>query len=319
MPIERGGGFHVVSDGLAGIATGWLLAFAGCNAALYGVWWRRTRDERTFMKDALAAGVEPVQAAWWLGASWDGAPPQQQHYAAEVAVRLLILAGDAGIDEAGGITVPRGRLGTQKDPVRAALVTTLRRHQGATVHELLNDSRFTRFREVLRSRRPPLRSDFGTYRALSLTASFVAAFGLSLHAMIARCPVPGLPSLDPGMWTTAWIPLWAALAALAAIWPAGTSRPWPRFTRHCRAAVARALTGEDGHTRHRVSVTSSSAPPRGRTPHRTTGSPPADDRGRDPGGRTAPRHDLDEPADSGARDSAPDSGDFGGGGFGGGD
>ncbi|MCP3770071.1 hypothetical protein [Streptomyces sp. MAR25Y5] len=300
-----------MSDGMAWIATGWLLALAGVNAALYATWWRCTRDERTFLKDVLAAGVDPIQAAWWLGSSWDNASPQQQRYAAEVAVRLLILAGDAEVDEAGRITVPRGRLGTQKDPVRAALVTTLRRHKGATVYELLEDSRFARFRKVLRSRRPPLRSEFGTYRGPSLTAALVTAFGLSLHAMITRCPVPGLPSRDPGIWTTAWIPLWAVLAALAAIWPAGTSRPWPRFTRHCRAAVTRALAAEDSHTRHRVSVLSSSTPPDRRTPPRATSSRPADSPSRSD--RTAPRYDLDDVAESGTYDGGSDSGDFGGG------
>ncbi|WP_180219950.1 hypothetical protein [Streptomyces sp. UH6] len=298
---------------MAWIATGWLLAFAGVNAALYATWWRRTRDERTFLKDVLAAGVDPIRAAWWLGAPWDGASPQQQGYAAEVAVRLLILAGDAEVDEAGRITVPRGRLGTQKDPVRAALVTTLRRHKGATVYELLEDSRFARFRKVLRSRRPPLRSEFGPYRTPSLTAALVTAFGLSLHAMIARCPVPGLPSVGPGLWTTAWIPLWAALAALAAIWPSRMSRPWARFTRHCRASVTRALADEDSHTRHRVSVVSSSTPPDRRTPPRTTSSHPADSLSRS--GRTAPRQDLDDAAERDAHDGGggSDSGDFGGG------
>ncbi|WP_151770783.1 hypothetical protein [Streptomyces abyssomicinicus] len=298
---------------MAWIAAGWLIAFAGVNAALYAAWWRRTRDERTFLKDVLAAGVDPIQAAWWLGASWDGASPQQQGYAAQVAVRLLVLAGDAEVDETGRITVRRGRLGTQKDPVRAALVTTLRRHEGTTVYELLEDSRFARFRKVLRSRRPPLRSMFGTYRTRSLTAALVTAFGLSLHAMIARCPVPvpGLPSRDPGMWTTVWIPLWAVLAALAAIWPARTARPWPRFTRHCRAAVNRALAGEDSITRHRVAVVSSSTPSDRRTPPRTTSSRPADSPSRS--GRTTPRHDLDDTADSDTHDGGSDSGDFGGG------
>ncbi|MGW5641115.1 hypothetical protein, partial [Streptomyces sp. NPDC003832] len=293
------------------IATGWLLAFAGVNAALYVTWWRRTRDERAFLRDVLTAGLDPIRAAWWLGASWDDASPQQQRYVAEVAVRLLILAGDAAVDEAGRITVPRGRLGTQKDPVRAALVTTLRRHKGATLYELLNDSRFTRFRKVLHSRRPPLRSEFGTYRTPSLTAALVTAYGLSLHAMITRHPVPGLPSLDPGMWMTAWIPLWAVLAALAAIWPDRTSRPWPRFTRHCRAVVTRALADEDNHTLYRVSVVSSSTPPDRRTPPRTTYSHPAAGPGRS--GRSAPGYDLDDAAASDTYDGGSDSGDFGGG------
>ncbi|GGQ70601.1 hypothetical protein GCM10010280_16450 [Streptomyces pilosus] len=310
VPIERGGGFPVVSDGMAGIATGWLLAFGGANAALYAIWWRRTRGERTFLRGVLAAGVDPIQAAWWLGASWDGASPQQQRYAAEVAVRLLILAGDAEVDGAGRITVPRGRLGTQKDPVRAALVTILRRHEGATVYELLEDSRFARFRKVLRSRRPPLRTRFGTYRAPSLAAALVTAFGLSLHAMITRCPVPGLPFRDPGIWTTAWIPLWAVLAALAAIWPAGTSRPWP-LTRHCRAAVTRALADEDSDTSYRVSVVSSSTPPDRRPRPGTTSSRPADSPSRSD--RTAPRHDLDDAADADTHEGGSDGGDFGGG------
>ncbi|MEU9201227.1 hypothetical protein [Streptomyces sp. NPDC048332] len=296
---------------MAWIATGWLLAFAGVNATLYVLWWRRTRDERRFLKDVLAAGVDPIQAAWWLGASWDNASPQQQAHAAEAAVRLLILAGDAEVDEAGRITVPRGRLGTQKDPVRAALVTSVRRHEGATVYELLKDSRFARFRKVLRSRRPPLRSEFGTYRTPALTAALVTAFGLSLHAMITRCPVPGLPSRDPGMWTTAWIPLWAVLAALAALWPVSTSRPWPRFTRHCRAVVTGALADEDSHTRYRVCVVSSATPPDRRPPPGTTSSRPADGLSRS--SRTAPRYGLDDAADSDGGDSGSDSGDFGGG------
>ncbi|MGV9455372.1 hypothetical protein [Streptomyces sp. NPDC003635] len=92
---------------------------------------------------------------------------------------------------------------------------------------MLKDSRFTRFRTVLASRRPPLRSQFGTYRTPALTAALATAFGLFLTAVITRCPVPGLPSRDPGMWTTAWIPVWAVLAALAAIWPVKCLAPGP--------------------------------------------------------------------------------------------
>ncbi|MGW5639175.1 hypothetical protein [Streptomyces sp. NPDC003832] len=90
--------------------------------------------------------MDPIQAAWCLGPSWGNASPQQQSCAAEMAVCLLILADDAEIDEAGRIIVPRGRLGTQKDPARGALVTTLRRHEGATLYELLEDPCFARFR-----------------------------------------------------------------------------------------------------------------------------------------------------------------------------
>ncbi|MGW2826643.1 hypothetical protein ACWC24_37555 [Streptomyces sp. NPDC001443] len=248
---------------MAWITVGWMLGFTAVNAGLYAGWWRRTRDERKFLSDIRAADADPIRAAWWLGGSWDTAPPQQERYAAEVAVCLLILAEDAEIDRDGRITVPLGRLGRHTDPVLAALVTLLRLHKGATVHELLTDPRFQRFRKVLRSRRPPLRKWFGSYRVPALTAAFVTAFGMSLHAMVTRHAVPGLPDRDPGWWTTVWIGLWAVLAAHAALWPQEPSRPWPRFTRNCRAAVARALAGQSPDTSRRVSISSSkpSEPP----------------------------------------------------------
>ncbi|MFJ5774337.1 hypothetical protein [Streptomyces sp. NPDC093094] len=307
-----------MSDATAWIAAGWLSAFTAVNAVLYAAWWRRTRDERTFLRGVRTADVDPIQAAWWLGAPWDGASPQREDYAAQVAVSLLLLAGDADIDRDGRITVPRGRLGTQKDPVLAALVTLLRRHKGATVHELLTDPRFGRFRKVLLSRRPPLRKWFGSYRFTALTASCVTAFGMSMHAMIMRCPVPGLPDLDPSLWTTAWIGLWALLAALAAAWPQEMSRPWPRFTRRCRTAVTRALAGQSPDTRHRVSVTSSKPSDRHPPAGAAGPKPRADAR---VAGRTPPRYDVGTSTESHSHHDGPDIGDFGGGSgdFGGGD
>ncbi|MGW3917529.1 hypothetical protein ACWEBX_39585, partial [Streptomyces sp. NPDC005070] len=249
----------------AWIATYWLLGFGAVNATLYSVWWLRTRDERTFLRGIRTTDIDPIRAAWWLGAAWEGASPQQERYAAEVAVSLLVLAEDAEIDEDGRITVPLGRLGSQRDPVLAALVTLLRRNKGATLYELLNDPPFQRFRTALEARRAPLRTWFGYYRVPALTAAFVTAFGMSMHAMLMRCPVPGLPDRDPGYWATAWIVVWAALAALAAIWPEELSRPWRRFTRRCRAAVTGALAERSPHTAYRVYV-STSAPSDRRPP-----------------------------------------------------
>ncbi|MFE2538301.1 hypothetical protein [Streptomyces sp. NPDC059371] len=241
------------------IAAYWLLGFGAVNATLYLVWWLRTREERKFLRGIRTTDVDPIQAAWWLGAAWEGASPQQERYAAEMAVSLLILAGDAEIDDDGRITAPLERLGSQKDPVLAALVMLLRRHKGATVHELRNDPPFQGFRTALEARRAPLGERFGFYRVPALTAAFVTAFGMSMHAMLMRCAVPGLPDRDPGYWTTAWIVVWAALAAPAAIWPQELSRPWPRFTRRCRAAVNGALADRSSHTGYRVYV-STSAP-----------------------------------------------------------
>lgn len=84
-----------MSEGVAWIAAGWLLAYAGFNGALFVSFRKRTRSERRFLKESDGADVDPIQAAWWLGASWENAPAQQEWYAAEVAVRLLITAGDA--------------------------------------------------------------------------------------------------------------------------------------------------------------------------------------------------------------------------------
>lgn len=248
------GGGRLMSGPLPWIAGGWLLGFGAFNFVLYGAWWRRTRDERRFLRSARAPEPDLLQAAWWLGASWEGAPPQREGYAAEVAVRLLVEAGDAEIDADGRITVPLGRLGSQKDPVLATLVTLLRRHKGATVDELLTNPHFQRFRDRLQTRRAPLRTAFGSYRVPALTASFVTAFGMALHAMFMRCAAPGLPSRDPGLWTTAWIGVWAMMAALAALWPPESSRPWSRFTRRCRAVVARALADRSPGTPPRASV-----------------------------------------------------------------
>ncbi|MFF1292642.1 MULTISPECIES: hypothetical protein [unclassified Streptomyces] len=242
-----------MSEGMAWIAAGWLLALAGFNGALFVSFRKRTRSERQFLKESDGTDVDPIQAAWWLGASWENAPAQQERYAAEVAVRLLIAAGDAEVDKDGRVTLTPGRSRSLADPVLAALVAGMRRHGSATVLQLRTEPRFKRFRTVLEARRAPLRERFGRYRVPAATAAFTVAFGMSMHAMIARHGVPGLPDQDPGWWTTVWIAVWAALAPLAGLWPPEMSRPWPRFTRRCHAAVSQALADESFETGFRVS------------------------------------------------------------------
>ncbi|MEV6197680.1 hypothetical protein AB0M19_35410 [Streptomyces sp. NPDC051920] len=316
MSDERDDGGLVMSGEMSWIAACWLLGFGAVNAVLYAVWWLRTRDERKFLRGVRTTDVDPIQAAWWLGAAWEGASPQQENYAAEVAVSLLIVAGDAEIDQAGRITVPLGRLGSQRDPVLAALVTLLRRHKGATVNELLTDPVFQRFRTALEARRTPLRQRFGFYRVPALTAAFVTAFGMSLHAMLLRCPVPGLPDRDPGWWTMAWIPVWAALAASAAVWPVELSRPWTRFTRRCRAVVTEALSDRSPHLLYRVYI-SASEPSDRRPPEDTATSRAAADVS---DRRPSPYDALDEDLDLGLATHADAHHDgTGGGDMGGGD
>ncbi|KND29031.1 MULTISPECIES: hypothetical protein [Streptomyces] len=126
----------------AWIIAGWLLAYAGFNGALFVSFRKRTRSERRFLKEGEGTDVDPIQAAWWLGASWEGAPAQQEWYAVEVAVRLLIAAGDAEVDKDGRVTLTPGRsrsLGT--NPVLTALVAALRRHGSATVVERVHRHR----------------------------------------------------------------------------------------------------------------------------------------------------------------------------------
>ncbi|MDQ1051036.1 hypothetical protein [Streptomyces sp. V4I2] len=97
---------------------------------------------------------------------------------------------------------------------------------------------------------------------LSLTgdrAAFVVSFGMSMNAMLLRNGVSDLSDPDPGWWTLVWMVPWAALSLLAAAWPPEASRPWPLFTRSCRAAVARVLSGETPETR--FSVSRGGAPP----------------------------------------------------------
>ncbi|PSM44614.1 hypothetical protein C6Y14_00210 [Streptomyces dioscori] len=247
---------------MAWIAAGWLLAYTGFNGALFLSFRQRTRSERRFLKESDGVEVDPIQAAWWLGSSRENAPAQQEWYAAEVAVRLLITAGDAEVDKDGRVTLMPGRPRSLADPVLAALVAGLRRRGSATVLELRTDPRFERFRTVLESRRAPLRERFGRYRVPAATAAVTVAFGMSMHAMIARHGVPGLPDQDPGWWTTVWMAVWAALAPLAGLWPPEMSRPWPRFTRRCRVAVAQALADESAETGFRVSRSVFFAPDR---------------------------------------------------------
>jgi hypothetical protein len=207
-----------MSEGMAWIAAGWLLAFGGFNGVLFVSFRKRTRSERRFLKEGDGADVDPIQAAWWLGASWEGAEAQQERYAVEVAVRLLIAAGDCEVDKDGRVTLTPGRsrsLGT--NPVLTALVAGLRRHGSATVFELRTEPRFERFRTVLESRRAPLRERFGRYRVPAVTAAFTVAIGMAMHAMIGRHDVPGLPDQGPqgpGNWANAWIVVWAVLASV---------------------------------------------------------------------------------------------------------
>lgn len=297
---------------MAWIAAGWLLAYAGFNGALFVSFRRRTRSERRFLKKSDGADVDPIQAAWWLGASWENAPAQQEWYAVEVAVRLLIAAGDSEVDKDGRVTLTPGRsrsLGT--NPVLTALVAALRRHGSATVLELRTDPRFTRFRTVLEARRAPLRERFGRYRIPAVTAAFTVAIGMAMHAMIARHGVPGLPDQDPGYWTIVWIALWAVLAALAALWPPEMSRPWPRFTRRCRVAVSQALAGESMQTRAWVSRAVFPAPRRrrGKTGAGRGGASRAPRSGRSPGDVG---DDIGDPADVDTHGGG-DGGDSGGG------
>ncbi|KKD05660.1 hypothetical protein TN53_23255 [Streptomyces sp. WM6386] len=302
---------------MAWIAGGWLLAFAGFNAALFVSLRKRTRSERLFLKEGEGAEVDPIQAAWWLGASWENAPAQQEPYAAAVAVRLLIAAGDAEVDKEGRVTPTPGRSRTLADPVLAALVAGLRRHGSATVLQLRTDPRFKRFRTVLETRRAPLRERFGRYRVPAVTAAFTVAFGMSMHAMIARHGVPGLPDQDPGWWTTVWMAVWAVLASLAGLWPPEMSRPWPRFTRRCRAAVSQALAHESWETSFRVSRAVFSAPGRRKGKSGAGRRRPS----QSPRSRKGPADvddDLGDLADVDTH-SGGDGGDFGGGDFGGGD
>lgn len=250
-----------MSEG-AWIAAGWLLAFAGFNGALFVSFRMRTRSERRFLKENAGADVDPIQAAWWLGASWENAPAQREWYAAEVAVRLLIAAGDAKVDKDGRISLKHGRSRSRADPVLAALAAVLRRHGNATVFELRTEPRFERFRTALESRRAPLRERFGRYRVPAATAAVSVAFGMSIHAIVGQHGVPGLPDQNPELWAIVWLAVWAVLASLAGLWPPESSRPWPRFTRRCRFAVSQALADETFETGFRVSRAVLSTPGR---------------------------------------------------------
>ncbi|MEU9290381.1 hypothetical protein AB0D57_38515 [Streptomyces sp. NPDC048275] len=292
------------------IIAGWLLGFAGFNVALGVAWWRRTRAERQFVRGTRRSDVDPIQAGWWLGASWKGASPQRERYAAEVAVRLLVLAGHAQVDETGQITLAPGRHSAPADPALAALAVGLRRGEGVTVHELLTEPRFTPFRTALEPRRAPLRRCFGAYRVPALLAALVVSFGMSMNAMLLRNGVPGLSDQDPGWWTLLWVAPWAALSLLAAAWPPEASRPWPLFTRRCRAAVARALADESPETGFRVSR--GAFPP----PGRRTSAAGADRRrtgGEHPVDRAGETADVDVDADVDVVRGGGDGGGFEGG------
>ncbi|MEU9955226.1 hypothetical protein [Streptomyces sp. NPDC050982] len=286
-----------MSTEMGWITAGWLLGFTGFNSALGVAWWRRTRAERQFVRGARRSVVDPIQAGWWLGASWKGASAQRERYAAEVAVRLLVLTGHAHVDETGRIGLAPGQHSAPEDPTLAALAVGLRRDEGVTVHELLTEPRFAPFRTALEAHRAPLRRCFGAYRVPALLAAFVVSFGMSMNAMLLGNGFPGLPDQDPGWWTLLWVAPWAGLSLLAAAWPPEASRPWPRFTRHCRAALTRALAGESPETGFRVS--------RGAYPPPT---PPASTAGANV------RRPLDESADRTGRgdptELAPDTADL---------
>ncbi|MEU0641532.1 leucine-rich repeat domain-containing protein [Streptomyces umbrinus] len=106
---------------------------------------------------------------------------------------------------------------------------------------------------LTRLKRLTVRRCFGAYRVPALLAALVVSFGMSMNAMLLRNGFPGLPDQDPGWWTLLWMAPWAALSLLAAAWPPEASRPWPMFTRRCRAALTKALADESPETGFRVS------------------------------------------------------------------
>jgi hypothetical protein len=299
-----------MSGEMGWIAAGWLAGFAVFNVALGVAWWRRTHAERQFLRGARRSDVHPIRAGWWLGGWWKGASAQDERYAAQVAVRLLVVAGHAQVEQNGRITLTPGRHSAPAEPALAALAACLHHDEGVTVHELLTEPRCTPFRTALEPHRAPLRSCFGAYRVPALFAALVVSFGMSVHAMILGNGVPGLSDPDPGWWILLWMAPWAALSVLAAAWPPEASRPWPLFTRRCRAVVARSLAGESPQTRFRVSV--GAFPPQA--------SAAGADRRRPPGGptdRTQHGDLVDHTGDTADVDVDHGGGD--GGGFGGGD
>ncbi|WTP62747.1 hypothetical protein OHU07_41175 [Streptomyces phaeochromogenes] len=140
----------------------------------------------------------------------------------------------AGIDAMSGLT----ELILQDCP-RLETLRGLAPHPRLDQLEIKNCSRLvdlSGMSPLTRLKRLTVRRCFGAYRVPALLAALVVSFGMSMNAMLLRNGFPGLPDQDPGWWTLLWMAPWAALSLLAAAWPPEASRPWPMFTRRCRAA-----------------------------------------------------------------------------------
>ncbi|QDY79885.1 hypothetical protein [Streptomyces qinzhouensis] len=231
----------VTDEGL--ITVWWLLALVAVNIGLGLRTWSRGRADRATIRRVEREGIGPVEAARHVDNERD---------AARTAVYLLYMEGAVDVSDEGVLTaVPDAP--EPDDPVLSALLDGLGRRgaEGTRLYEILDEPDFEAYRNRLDERVPQVRRYAGRNRVASVAAGYALSFGMSMHALLVRAPVPVL-GWHFDAWLLLWLPVWVLVALCAAAWPSEYSRRWPRFDRYCQQRVDAALDGLPAGIRTKV-------------------------------------------------------------------
>ncbi|MFE4666251.1 hypothetical protein ACFRI7_05420 [Streptomyces sp. NPDC056716] len=208
------------------IITGWLLAFFAVDVALRVARWRGARTDRAVIRQAMAEGVSPVQAAYQR-ARWI---PD----AAEVAVCGLLTDGVAQVSDDGILTVAASAP-IPTDPALRALVQALkaRSETGTRFYEVLSEDDFAAFRARVTEGALPLKQYNGSERMGLICYAFPVVFGMAMHGGFSDAPAPGGIEVAE-FWASLPVIAWPVLCLWAVVtWPDSSTPRWPRFNRHC--------------------------------------------------------------------------------------
>ncbi|MEU9332219.1 hypothetical protein AB0D49_03515 [Streptomyces sp. NPDC048290] len=214
------------------IILGWLVGFLVVDVSLrVSRWWDGRRD-RVVIRQIMADGVSPVQAAFQR-AHW-------MPHAAEVALAGLLADGVAQVSDDGLVTVEESAP-LPVDPTLRALAEALRdRAEPTPLYEVASEPEFEAFRRGVLDGAPPLKRYNGSQRTGLIWFGFLISLGTGLHGGLAGAPAPGGIE-EAEFWAAVPLFCWPVLCLWAALtWPGSFTPRWPDFERYC-AAVADAV------------------------------------------------------------------------------